>query len=147
MSTLRSRIISGLTPFNCIAVYVFAPLASQANAYLANESESARERVRIVSSVIETRITGLLDILSSMETSFGKWIAEQVGTSSFGTNRLVVGPPSYIIEDHVNGGISLTSKHLHELPVVFWWAATAASFIVQVFFAHISTWMLLTFFS
>jgi hypothetical protein len=113
-----------------LAIYTFGPLAVQADKYLATQSLSARARIRIVASIPEAPIIHLFDTVLSLEHSFGRWIVEQLGSSGLEINGKVVGPPNYIIEDHLNGGVALASKGTHGLPIASWWVATAASFMV-----------------
>ncbi|KAG9085084.1 hypothetical protein FS749_004704 [Ceratobasidium sp. UAMH 11750] len=112
-----------------ITVYIFGPLASQADQYLSTYHKDARRRVRIVPSAVDAPITGPLDFLLSLERSFGPWISEQVASSSMNVNGLVVNAPSYIIEDHICGGIALANKEFHGLPVASWWVASAVSYL------------------
>ncbi|KAG8727840.1 hypothetical protein FRC10_005572, partial [Ceratobasidium sp. 414] len=112
-------------------IYTFAPLATQANVYLATLSDSSRERARIVPSVLDSPITSPLDVVFSVEKSFGAWILEQLIIPGFEVNTHMVAPPSCIIEGHINGGIALARKEEHKLPVVSWWPATAASMIAH----------------
>ncbi|KAG9082325.1 hypothetical protein FS749_006928, partial [Ceratobasidium sp. UAMH 11750] len=115
-----------------VSIYTFAPLVAQANAYLATLSGLGRERARIVPSVLDLPLTSPLDALLSVERSFGAWILEQLAIPSFEVNSRVVAPPSCIIEDHINGGIALTRKEEHNLPVVSWWPATVASMMAHI---------------
>ncbi|KAG8698071.1 hypothetical protein FRC08_006158 [Ceratobasidium sp. 394] len=112
-----------------ISVYTAAPLAPQAEAYLAAHHKDALDRIRIVPSVIDIPIATLLDLVDSMERSFGPWIAEQLASPSVEINGLVVEAPSRIIEDHINGGIAAANKKYHNLPIGAWWVSTAASFM------------------
>ncbi|KAG9073812.1 hypothetical protein FRC06_011142, partial [Ceratobasidium sp. 370] len=111
-----------------ISVYTPGPLAPQAEAYLAAYHKDAHDRIRIVPSVVDIPVATLLDLVDSMERSFGPWIAEQLASPSV-INGLVVEAPSYIIEDHINGGIAATNKKYHGLPIAAWWVSTAASFM------------------
>ncbi|KAG8735736.1 hypothetical protein FRC10_010219 [Ceratobasidium sp. 414] len=109
------------------SVYTFGPLTAQADAYLATHSGTARERTRIVSSIVDSPIASPLDVVFSLEGSFKPWIIEQLGVASFEAAGHVVAPPSYVIEDHINGGVALG----YGLPVASWWAAPAASLIAH----------------
>ncbi|KAG9083225.1 hypothetical protein FS749_006208 [Ceratobasidium sp. UAMH 11750] len=110
-----------------ISVYTFGPLAAQANAYLATHPKVAHERTRIVASVVGPPVTNPLDLVFSLESSFKLWISQQLEIASFEAGGHVVAPPSYIIEDHINGGVALG----HGLLVASWWAAPAASLIAH----------------
>ncbi|KAG8701441.1 hypothetical protein FRC08_004075 [Ceratobasidium sp. 394] len=69
------------------------------------------------------------DLLTSIKRSFGPWIAAQLANPRLEINGLAIEAPSYIIEDHINGGVSVINKQHHGLPIAGWWAATAASFL------------------
>ncbi|KAG9122616.1 hypothetical protein FRC07_000939, partial [Ceratobasidium sp. 392] len=112
-----------------ISVYTPGPLAAPAEKYLATYPDPAHERIQIVPSVVDIPITNPFDILLSIERSFGPWIAGQVTNSTFEINGLLVAKPSYIIEDHINGGVAVMNKQHHGLPIATWWVATVASFI------------------
>ncbi|KAG9120127.1 hypothetical protein FRC07_004524, partial [Ceratobasidium sp. 392] len=114
-------------PNTYISIYIFAPLAAQANTYLASHSKAARERACIVPSVLDSPIVTPLDVVFSLEASFKLWIVEQLNVASFEVGEYVLAPPSYIIEDHINGGVALG----HGLPIASWWAAPAASLIAH----------------
>ncbi|KAG8740146.1 hypothetical protein FRC10_004705 [Ceratobasidium sp. 414] len=112
-----------------MTVYIFGPLASQADQYLATYHKDSHERIQVVPSAVDIPITSPLDFLFSVERSFGPWISEQVASSSMEVNGLVVDAPSYIIEDHISGGIALTNRGYHGLPIASWWVASAISFL------------------
>ncbi|KAG8793767.1 hypothetical protein FRC12_001695 [Ceratobasidium sp. 428] len=112
-----------------ISVYVPGPTAPQCEAYLDTYHKGAHERVRVIPSIVDIPIVGPLDLMISMERSFGPWITQQLASSSVEINGLVVEAPSYIIEDHINGGITVANKQHHQLPIAAWWVSTAASFI------------------
>ncbi|KAG8723958.1 hypothetical protein FRC09_000994 [Ceratobasidium sp. 395] len=112
-----------------ISVYTPGPLAPQAEKYLLTYHAAVLDRVRVVPSVVDNPITGPLDILLSMERSFGPWISGLLASSSSIVNGLAVAAPTYIIEDHINGGIALTNQKYHGLPIVSWWVASAISFL------------------
>ncbi|KAG8735738.1 hypothetical protein FRC10_010221 [Ceratobasidium sp. 414] len=114
-----------------ISVYTPGPLAPQADAYLAAYHNGAHDRVRVVPSIADIPIATLLDLVTSMERSFGPWIAEQLASPSAEINGLIVEAPSYIIEDHINGGIAAANKKHHGLPIAAWWVSTAASFMAH----------------
>ncbi|KAG9088350.1 hypothetical protein FRC06_002079, partial [Ceratobasidium sp. 370] len=114
-----------------ISVYVFGPLASQADQYLATYHKGAHQRVRVVPSAANIPIKGPLDSIPSMELGFGPWISEQIASPSMEVNGLVVDAPSYIIEDHISGGIALANRRYHGLPIVSWWVASAISFLAH----------------
>jgi hypothetical protein len=87
--------------------------------------------VCITPSIVEaSTIETPMEIVLSMERSFGPWIAGQLAKSSSEISGQIVGPPTYIIEDHVNGGIALANKDFHRLPVASCWVTSVASFLV-----------------
>ncbi|QRW10566.1 glycosyltransferase family 1 protein [Ceratobasidium sp. AG-Ba] len=112
-----------------ITVYTLAPFEDQGVKYLATYPEPVAERVRVAASALVTPILGLMDVLTNMDRCFGPWIARQLARPDVEINGLPVDPPSYIIEDHFNGGVSLINKQYHNLPAASWWAAGAASFL------------------
>ncbi|KAG8793768.1 hypothetical protein FRC12_001696 [Ceratobasidium sp. 428] len=114
-------------PKTYISIYVFAPLVPQANTYLASHSNTTGGRARIIPSVLDSPIVTPLDVIFNVEKSFKKWIVEQLDIASFEAGEHVVAPPSYIIEDHINGGVGLG----YGLPITSWWAAPAASLIAH----------------
>ncbi|KAG9077497.1 hypothetical protein FS749_010609, partial [Ceratobasidium sp. UAMH 11750] len=99
-----------------ISVYTFGLLAAQANAYLATHPKVTHERRRIVASVVDSPVTNPLDLVFSLENSFKPWIGQQLEIADFEAGGHVVAPPSYIIGDHINGGVALG----HGLPVASW---------------------------
>ncbi|KAG8735737.1 hypothetical protein FRC10_010220 [Ceratobasidium sp. 414] len=123
--------ISAKFPNLFISVYTPGPLAPPAEAYLAAYHNGAHDRVRVVPSVVDIPIATPLDLLVSMERSFGPWVAEQLASPSVEINGLVVEAPSYILEDHINGGIAVANKKHHGLPIAAWWVSTAASFMAH----------------
>ncbi|QRV81798.1 glycosyltransferase family 1 protein [Ceratobasidium sp. AG-Ba] len=112
-----------------ISIYTPGPLAAQSDDYLCTHHKAVHPRLRIVPSVVDVPLVGPIDILFSMERSFGPWISNLVAASSFDCNGYVVESPSYIIEDHINGGIALAHKDKHRLPIASWWVANAISFL------------------
>ncbi|QRV96219.1 glycosyltransferase family 1 protein [Ceratobasidium sp. AG-Ba] len=112
-----------------ISIYTPGPLAAQSDDYLSTYHKAVHPRLRIVPSVVDVPLVSPIDILFSMERSFGPWISNLVAASSFDCNGYAVEPPSYIIEDHINGGIALAHKDKHRLPIASWWVANAISFL------------------
>ncbi|KAG8788409.1 hypothetical protein FRC12_014612 [Ceratobasidium sp. 428] len=114
-----------------ISVYIPGPLSPEAQKYLDTYPKTAYERVHIVPSIINIPITNPFDLLFSMERSFGPWIAEQLASPKLEIDGQTVERPSYIIDDHINGGVALMNKQHHKLPIASWWVATVASFIAH----------------
>ncbi|QRV96218.1 glycosyltransferase family 1 protein [Ceratobasidium sp. AG-Ba] len=112
-----------------ISIYTPGPLAAQSDDYLSTYHKAVHPRLRIVPSVVDVPLVGPIDIVLSMERSFGPWISNLVAASSLDCNGYAVEPPSYIIEDHISGGIALAHKDKHRLPIASWWVANAISFI------------------
>jgi hypothetical protein len=54
-----------------------------------------------------------------MEHGFGLWISDQLTNASFEFHGHLASPPSYIIEDHINGGISLASKDVYFIMILW----------------------------
>ncbi|KAG9105440.1 hypothetical protein FRC07_009279, partial [Ceratobasidium sp. 392] len=101
-----------------ISVYTPGSLASQADKYLSTYQKDLLERVKVVPSVVDIPLENPLDIIFSMERSFGPWISGLLANSSIMLDGLVVDAPTYIIEDHINGGIALANEKHHRLPVI-----------------------------
>ncbi|QRV90437.1 UDP-glucoronosyl and UDP-glucosyl transferase [Ceratobasidium sp. AG-Ba] len=112
-----------------ISIYTPGTFASQIDEYLATYPKLALERILIVASVVDNTVKGPLDLMYAVERNFGPWIADQITSPNLADKRHLVEPPSYIIEDHVNGGIAVANKKFHELPIVGWYAATAAGLL------------------
>ncbi|QRV92707.1 glycosyltransferase family 1 protein [Ceratobasidium sp. AG-Ba] len=112
-----------------ISVYTPAIFTTQINQYLATYPKTAFDRIRIVQSVLETPPKSPLDPLYGMERSFGPWVAGQIAGASFEYMGQLVEAPRYIIEDHICGGISVTTKESHNLPIIGWYVATSAAVI------------------
>ncbi|QRV81801.1 glycosyltransferase family 1 protein [Ceratobasidium sp. AG-Ba] len=114
-----------------ISVYTLALLADFGAAFLSTQTKEAQNRIRIIPSVLDMEIASPLDVVLALEKSFGPWILEQLSVPSFEAGGHVIAPPSHIIEDHINGGISLASKDEHKLPIISWWLTAAASMIAH----------------
>ncbi|KAF8605593.1 UDP-Glycosyltransferase/glycogen phosphorylase [Ceratobasidium sp. AG-I] len=115
-----------------ISVFVHGPLASQALRYLSAQSFVSQQRIRIVSSVSagdssDTSTPDIVETITAMEKRFALWITNEIKAAGLRINELEIESPSWIIEDNVNGGISLASKAAHSLPVMAWWIGPAAS--------------------
>ncbi|KAF8605610.1 hypothetical protein BDV93DRAFT_554463 [Ceratobasidium sp. AG-I] len=130
-------------PHAFISVYVHGPQAPKALDYLSTQSLVSQERVRVVPSVPAVNPTGApleasvqisspLEVISDMEIRFALWIATELKVTGLGVNGSTIEPPSWILEDHINGGISLASKDAHGLSVVSWWLGPAISLISHV---------------
>ncbi|QRV77896.1 glycosyltransferase family 1 protein [Ceratobasidium sp. AG-Ba] len=117
--------------FSDVFISVYTPdiFITQISQYLATYPKTASDRIRIVTSVLDAPVKSPLDPLYGMERNFGPWVTGQITGASFEYKGRLVGAPSYIIEDHVCGGISVTSKESHNLPIIGWYVATSAAII------------------
>ncbi|QRV81802.1 glycosyltransferase family 1 protein [Ceratobasidium sp. AG-Ba] len=70
-------------------------------------------------------------MVQSLEITFESWILDIINRGVVQINGMLVDPPSWIIEDHINGGCSLPSRDKHGLEVISWWPTTAVSFITH----------------
>lgn len=127
----------------CSAVFVHGPQAPKALEYLSTQSSNSQERVRIVPSVpavnpssapleASVQVSDPMAIISDMEKRFASWIVDELSMAGLVVNGLSIDPPSWILEDHLNGGISLASKDAHGLPVISWGLGPSASWITWV---------------
>lgn len=57
---------------------------------------------------------------------------EELQKTSQDINGFVVAPPTWIVEDLINGGISLPSKAQHGLPIMSCWTGPAAALVRYV---------------
>ncbi|KAF8605608.1 UDP-Glycosyltransferase/glycogen phosphorylase [Ceratobasidium sp. AG-I] len=123
-----------------LSVFVHGPEAPKALEYLSAQSLVSQARVRVVSSMsakgpsgapleTSTPISNPLEIISDMEKRFSSWIVDELKTTGLGVNGSSIEPPSWIIEDIIGGGVSLTSKDAHGLPIILWSLGPAASLI------------------
>ncbi|CAE6532913.1 unnamed protein product [Rhizoctonia solani] len=118
-----------------ISLFVYHTEVPKAIKYLSAQPSAYSRRVRVVtasnSDVPPSLDTGdVVRILSYMEQSFKLWVTNELQQA---TIVQVEGQPvntlSLIMEDVFNGGMSLTCKDVHGLPVVGWWLMTAASLV------------------
>ncbi|KAF8605594.1 UDP-Glycosyltransferase/glycogen phosphorylase [Ceratobasidium sp. AG-I] len=119
-----------------ISVFVHSPFASQALNYLSTQSFVSQQRVRVVPSVsaentLDAPIYDNFEIVCDMEKRLASWIANELKATGLSVNGFNIEPPSWIIEDHIVGGISLASEAAHGLPVMMLWTAPAASLTGQ----------------
>ena len=128
-----------------LAMFVFGPQVPKAAEYLSTQSIHAQQRIRFVPSAPEPSASDApleasiqiegpqmqdpISLILLLETLFGNWITEEMQKTSQTVNGFPIAPPSWIVEDHINGGISLASKAQHQLPIISWWLGPAASFI------------------
>lgn len=122
-------------------MFVFGPQVPKAAEYLSTQSNHAQQRIRLVSALpipdpssdipIEAaiQIQDPLSLILLLESLFGGWITEELQKASQEVNGFAIAPPTWIIEDHLNGGISLPSKAEHKLPIVSFWIGPVASLI------------------
>ncbi|KAF8605600.1 hypothetical protein BDV93DRAFT_521437, partial [Ceratobasidium sp. AG-I] len=98
-------------------LFMYAPQATKASEYLATQSIHSRQRILLI---------------SSLETQFRTWVSEELSNINSEISGFWVAPPTWIVEDHITGGISLASKDTHGLPVVSWWLGPATSLISRI---------------
>ncbi|KAF8597305.1 UDP-Glycosyltransferase/glycogen phosphorylase, partial [Ceratobasidium sp. AG-I] len=73
-----------------------------------------------------------LVLISNLETQFRIWATSELSKINSEINGFWVAPPTWIVEDHITGGISLASKDIHGLPIVSWWLGPATSLISRI---------------
>ncbi|QRV81807.1 glycosyltransferase family 1 protein [Ceratobasidium sp. AG-Ba] len=105
-----------------ISIYVFAPFGDQAT-----QSEIACEQTRIAPSIVDTPVSLPLGVVYSLEKSLKPWISKELKSTSSKVGEQILDLPSWILEDHINGGVGLG----YGLPVVSFWAAPAAVMIAH----------------
>ncbi|KAF8605575.1 UDP-Glycosyltransferase/glycogen phosphorylase [Ceratobasidium sp. AG-I] len=125
-----------------ISLFMYAPQVGKASEYLTTQSIHSRQRIRFVPSISITNplsdspapamIRDPLVLLSCLETQFRTWVSEELSKINSEINGFWVAPPTWIVEDHITGGISLASKDTHGLPVVSWWLGPATSLISRI---------------
>ncbi|CAE6494015.1 unnamed protein product [Rhizoctonia solani] len=127
-----------LEKFEDLFISVFIPESEvpKAQKYLDAQPCAYLNRIKIIvastngESAFVTLVSSLLNILIQLEKLFELWITKELQhTTELQIEGRLVGKPSWIIEDQQTGGVSLASKHIHNLPVVSWWSTTAASLI------------------
>lgn len=123
------------------AMFVIGSQVPKSAEYLSTQSTQAQQRIRFVPSVPEPnassdtpleasiQIQEPVSLILHLETLFGTWIVDELQKTSQVVNGLPIAPPSWILEDHINGGISLPSKPSHQLPIISWWLGPAASLV------------------
>ncbi|KAF8605586.1 UDP-Glycosyltransferase/glycogen phosphorylase [Ceratobasidium sp. AG-I] len=125
------------------SVFVFGPQVPKAAEYLSTLSTQAQQRIRFVPPAPEPDASNApleasiqvggpqmqdpFSLILLLETLFGAWITEEMQKGSQVVNGFPIAPPSWILEDHIGGGISLPSKPQHQLPIISWWLGPAAS--------------------
>ncbi|GAB1528121.1 hypothetical protein RhiTH_011312 [Rhizoctonia solani] len=109
--------------------------------YLESQPSTYSRRVQIVSTSKEEgappiQSDDVVEIILHLEQSFKLWISNELRqTTPIQIDGHLVNNPSLIIEDLFNGGVSLTCKDVHGLPIVVWWLMTAAS--LAIFTEHV----------
>ena len=122
-------------------MFIIGPQVPKAADYLSTQSTQAQRRIRFVPPVpapdtssdapleASIQIEEPVSLNLHLETLFGTWITEELQKTSLVVNGFPIAPPSWILEDHIDGGISLPSKAQHQLPIISWWIGPAASLI------------------
>ncbi|QRV90436.1 hypothetical protein RhiJN_18454 [Ceratobasidium sp. AG-Ba] len=116
-------------PKSFISIFTHPVFVFQIQKYLSTYPHLAPGRIVVDASTFGNPSNHALDLLEDMEKGFGPWIASQMEQIEFISNGVRVDTPSYIIEDHLNGGISVTNMQFHQLPIAGWYVATATGFI------------------
>lgn len=130
--------LSDIVPLTILsALFVHVSQADRASEYLNIQATDVQSRIRIVhseasSASLPVQKANPFETVLDMERKFGPWIAAELKEGSQRYNGIVVAPPTWIIENHINGGVSLASKDTHGLPVISWWVGPAASLIRRV---------------
>ncbi|KAF8605587.1 hypothetical protein BDV93DRAFT_521432 [Ceratobasidium sp. AG-I] len=120
-----------------ISLFVHSSQTERASEYLDTQTTNVKNRVRIVHSLASSGSSAIqaanpFEVILDMEQKFGPWITAELQAGPLQINGFAVASPSWIIENHINGGISLASKRGHRLPVVSWWVGPAASLIRHI---------------
>ncbi|GAB1522444.1 hypothetical protein RhiTH_005561 [Rhizoctonia solani] len=125
-------------PYLFISLFVYGKEVPRAINYLEAQPSTCSHRVKVVETTLGGEeppvisLTNILDLYLYLEKSFELWITQELQRSvDIPIDNQFVGQPSWIIEDQQNGGVSLASKHIHNLSVVSWWSTTAVSLIVR----------------
>ncbi|GAB1526834.1 hypothetical protein RhiTH_010006 [Rhizoctonia solani] len=120
-----------------ISLFVYHSELSNANKYLSNQQSVCSRRIKIVTgSSVKTAPTlatsNPMEMLDFLELSFKLWITSELQLGSvIQVDGRPVDAPSVIMEDVFNGGMSLSCKNEHNLPIVGWWLATSASLMTK----------------
>ncbi|KAJ1302255.1 hypothetical protein OPQ81_001074 [Rhizoctonia solani] len=115
-----------------ISLFVYHTEVSKAEKYLNAQTAVSSNRIRIVttsnSEVLPMEADNAVEMLRSMEQSLNLWINNEFQQATIiQIEGRPVNTPSLIIEDLFNGGMSLASQSIHNIPIVAWWLMTAAS--------------------
>ncbi|CAE6450216.1 unnamed protein product, partial [Rhizoctonia solani] len=109
-----------------ITLFVYRTELGKATKYLSAQPSAYTRRIRVVSDSTEGPSVSsgqVVEMITSLEVAFGTWITNE--------SRL-------IIEDLFTGGVSLTCKNVHNLPVVGWWLMPAGSLVAFLKMMNIS---------
>ncbi|KAF8593781.1 UDP-Glycosyltransferase/glycogen phosphorylase [Ceratobasidium sp. AG-I] len=96
-----------------ISLFMHAPQVAKASEYLATQSIHSRQRIHFVPSASITNPPSNSPAPAMIRDP-------------------LVAPPTWVVEDHITGGISLASKDIHGLPIVSWWLSPATSLISRI---------------
>ncbi|KAF8597302.1 hypothetical protein BDV93DRAFT_562409, partial [Ceratobasidium sp. AG-I] len=126
------------------SMFVYGPQVPKAAEYLSTQSNQAQQRIRFVPHIpvqdaspdvpleASVQIHEPVSLILHLESLFGPWIIEELQKTRQEINGFVVAPPTWIVEDHINGGISLPSKAEHGLPIASCWMGPAAALISHI---------------
>ncbi|KAF8684319.1 Glycosyltransferase family 1 protein [Rhizoctonia solani] len=119
------------------ALFVYQTEVHKAVKYLDAQRSTYTRRIRIVTSSNNggpsVSLGNPIGMIESLEEAFSRWIAAELCQATIiQVDGRPVNAPTLIIEDIFTGGISLTCKDVHSLPVVGWWLMPAASLICHL---------------
>ncbi|CAE6496466.1 unnamed protein product [Rhizoctonia solani] len=120
-----------------ISLFVYQTEVHKAVKYLDAQRSTYTRRIRIVTSSNNggpsVSLGNPIGMIESLEGAFSRWIAAELCQATIiQVDGRPVNAPTLIIEDIFTGGISLTCKDVHSLPVVGWWLMPAASLICHL---------------
>ncbi|GAB1528119.1 Leucyl aminopeptidase yscIV [Rhizoctonia solani] len=119
-----------------VALFAYHTEVSKAANYLGAQPLAYSRRIQVVSASEEvgaspTQADNVAGKIFHLEQSFKLWIANEIQQATLAqADGHPVAAPSLIIEDAFNGGISLTCKDVHEVPVVAWWLMPASALMI-----------------
>ncbi|ELU39367.1 leukotriene-A4 hydrolase [Rhizoctonia solani AG-1 IA] len=119
-------------------LFAYHTEVSKAANYLGAQPLAYSRRIQVVSASEEvgaspTQADNVAGKIFHLEQSFKLWIANEIQQATLAqADGHPVAAPSLIIEDAFNGGISLTCKDVHEVPVVAWWLMPASALMISV---------------
>ncbi|KAF8703174.1 Leukotriene A4 hydrolase, C-terminal, partial [Rhizoctonia solani] len=125
-----------ISKFIYLSLFAYHTEVSKAVNYLGAQPLAYSRRIQVVPASEEvgaspTQADDVTGKIFRLEQSFKSWIANEVQQATLvQADGHPVAAPSLIIEDAFNGGISLTCKDVHEVPVVAWWLMPASALMI-----------------